>query len=192
MKKSSAKRVGLIIVMLGAIVIGFLARYGFNASNSKPRLFVKEKEIIANKLYEEITSADLEAKYPETPEKAMDLYSNINLLIFGDMIADETIYQDLVKILRKLYSNEIITANSEENQYQKLMDSIKILKETNVFITETERGASSYTKGASGITEACVISVRQYANNVGFINWDYHFMLQDGFWKIHSWARTDL
>ncbi len=188
MSRKNSMLIGIIILMSGLIVLGILIAKGVKTHNNEPKLFKDSKKVLAMKIYENIKAYDLEESYPDTPEKVMDLYMNLTMLILGDMIQDNNVYAEMVDISRKLYSDEILASNPVQQQYQELISSVKALEKDEIYLAQFDRGKTYYPPDNSKL---CVIPVDEYLNKIGHVYWNYYLVSEEGAWKIQTWEMTD-
>ena len=175
----------VVILVVGVVAIASVLIYAYNLHKNTPVLFNSNKKTAAGKLYEKIKSIDLEANYPETPEAVMELYNDITLMLYGDMIVAEELFPELINIQRELLSGEILGMNTFDEQYQNLKDSLVKLAENKMYAFRYETDNAFFDENLG--PEVCVISQKQFLYNMDTVYWNYNLQLIDSRWKITGW-----
>ena len=192
MKNKRNVTAGIIILFLGILVLGGIIFYAARITANTPRYFVTSKESVASALYDDLTSTDLDVAYPDSPEAVMDMYNKTVLLLYGDMIIDESIRQNVLSIQRQLYSNTILENNTFETQYENLVSFTNELHTLKAVTTQLERQDTFFDPEKKLAEQGqCIVSVKQYITTLGIAYWNYYLDKIDGQWKITTWVMTD-
>jgi len=181
--------IGIVILAAGLIALGSILFYAITVWQTTPQYFAENKQALGKRLYDRVTVYDLDEAYPETPEQVLELYLDILLLQYGQIVVHEDVMRNLVSIQRRLYSDELLVMNpSEDMQYDELVRTTNKLYENKVTLTSTQRSSAVYAINDSG---KCVFTVKQANTGYGFTYWEY-YMQKDaqGQWKLLGWDLT--
>lgn len=126
-KRTLITAVGILVIIIGAAAIAYLFFYSYG--NREPEYFVSNKKNKATKLYNEIMESDLLNNYPETAAGVMDLNNKINLLIYGNMLLNDELLDELLEKQRMLFSESLTNSISFEEQYENLVSGLEKYKE---------------------------------------------------------------
>jgi hypothetical protein len=187
---SRSKVTGILVIAAGVLIIVLIYMYGSFVTKNKPRYFNPRKEAAAQALFDSITSRDLVNNYPETPDEVMELNLDIIHMLYGNMIADESIYTELIEIQRCLFGTELLEQNSLETQVSTVTDAVKMLSEQRISHSTFEQLPTIYNALDSDL---CYIRVEQTFNNNEKYFWEYQLALleNENRWKIIRWESTD-
>ena len=182
-KKHTYLFVFLVVVIIAAVCTGGYFTYLKVAGTRND--FVANKTNLAMRLYKNITEADLEGAYPETPEAVADLNGNIVLLTYGAMIVNEEILEEILSIQRNLFAPELLeSTSSAEAQLANVKSDISELTERGFVCVEMNRFESIYSEDRQSVT----IHFTQILSPNSYINWYYKLVKADGRWKILGWV----
>lgn len=141
-------------------------------------------------LYDNIMDMDEDHNYPQTPEEVMEKKANILMLMYGDFIVDELLFEDIIIQQRLLFGEGILQLNTFEEQYDSFIFFLEILREEDIRAVNIEVLPIIYRPNMENIA---VARVRQSLRNLGEINWVYYLERStiDNKWKIISWHLAD-
>ena len=177
--------VGIAILALGLIALSSIIFFAVTVWRTEPQLFENNKRSVGKELYGKVTAADLDNAYPATPEEVMELYLSILRLQYGKIVVDEDLTRQLVTIQRKLYSDELLAANTEEAQYNELVRATAKLYENNIVLAQAIRSGVVFPPAQPSL---CYFTVQQINSGYGTTLWEYYLQKDaDGNWKLHSW-----
>lgn len=177
------KTKGIIIIIIGILIIAATIFYAFQIDKKTPKYFNSYKENAAEKIYEEISEKNFETDYPDSIEEVMDFYNNTLLMIYGNMLLDNEKLEEIITIQRKLYTEELISKNTIEDQYKKVVENLETIKKDEMYTI----GIDIVSVLKSSESE-CSVKVNQFVNTLGMIEWDYYLKKDDkNRWKINSW-----
>jgi|GEM_PF-1994190 len=180
--------IGIVILALGAIALSSIIFFAVSVWRTEPKLFETGKDSIGKKLYGQVTDADLDNKYPATPEEIMDMYLNILRLQYGKIVVDDDLMRELVSTQRKLFSADLLAANTEDAQYEELVRATTKLYENKIILSQANRSGVVFPPSQP---ELCYFTVRQFNSGYGSTMWEYYLQKDaGGNWKIHSWTMT--
>lgn len=103
-----------IIVFI--VLIGIIFSLYFYLNNNKQEDAVKTKTEV-----EKLLAKDLSSEYPATPTSVVKLSSRISKCLYNDKLNNEQV-NELIVMIRKLYSKELLDNNPEE-KYNKTFKS---------------------------------------------------------------------
>jgi hypothetical protein len=177
MKKINPLAIAIFIFIIAAMTIAI-----FSIKRKDDGSFQKEKAALAAKLYGEIKETDFENAYPQTPEDLIEINNKILFLIYGDMLADEKLVEEIVSAQRKMFSKELLELNSYESQLSKLILNLERLDELDTRVISVEVGAVKYFGDS-----AASASVTEYLSPNGQATFEFNLIKENGLWKINSW-----
>lgn len=190
MKKLANNIIAILVVLVGISAVIAVVVTSYSKKDTDAERFVKEKRSEALKIYNEVIAFNGDDDYPKTPDEVMTLYNKAYRLLYGDMIADETVIDELLHQQRKLYSDDFLSLNNYEEQLSNLKDSIKLLKDEKLSIINIEQKPSLYN--AKNDNKSCTIRVTQKTNTFSDIYWNYYLEKDDNeLWKIVGWNLTN-
>lgn len=186
-KKSPAGSI-VFLLLVAAVVVGIYL--------SVTRKSDETKEIPVSETEAEVLIAkNLDRDYPATAREVLKLYCRITKCMYNDELTDEQVGK-LLGQLRKLYSDELLEANTEEMQLALLLGDISTYHENGMSIY-------NYTVDSAARTETLTTA----AGKTSLIN--MYFTIRtgekmdrayeefsicqnaEGRWKIMAWRGTD-
>jgi len=180
MKKKSGRLAGIIIVLVG--LAGISAIFLYLYLNRGEQNFSTNRQKAAERLYSDITEYDYKNRYPTDAAGVLELNNNINLMIYGGMLANNNLLESLVEKQRLLFSDTLLEAVSQKNQVSNLEKALEEYKQNKTVcysITTSEIGQSPDDENVT------VASVVWQTNNMGYITWEYQLIQnEDGQYKI--------
>lgn len=186
MKRASIK-VGIAIIVLGIAILAYIINYSYLRYSSLPNNFSANRKNIGEKLYTSVTerAAELEYAYPEEPLDVMTLYRDTRLLIYGDIIINDDLITDVIRIQRQLWSDELLNKTTEQEQFDNLKKSLDALGENRIRLTKAEVTSTGYDPFDQNI---CTANVSEYGINLDRLDWKYYLIKDSaGRWKINTW-----
>ncbi len=187
--KSSSKIIGVIIVILLVILIGGVTYLTYVMKADEARKLQNVNVMLADDLYNEVTSQDLVQDYPESPEDVMRFYDKTIYLLYNNKITDDNLLKMVLSKQRGLYDNELLELNPFEEQFSKLLISIDELNRQKVSIKSISHVSYEYDEKNP---EVCMVNTVQYLQ--GEENLFIVFILrkdEDNKWRIVSRKSSD-
>lgn len=188
MSKKSTVVVSFLIIFIGiSIIISML--YVSKLKMPAEDVYFNPKALsTARKSYKNITDLE-EDTYPPSPDMVVKLYFDGYTLIYGNMLADDTLIPEILQKQRLLLSDELLALNSLEEQEQAVKNGLEILKEKNFYFTSTSVETTVYDKRK---TDKGYVCVSQTGNDFSKYYWNYYVQQDDnGYWKITHWKLAD-
>lgn len=190
MKKSKQKTTTIIVIMF-AVVIAIVI--GFWAILEQGRNKVKEDKLIHSKNEEVNTllNKDLNIDYPSTPREVLKMYSRLQSCVYNQDLSDKDL-SAIVGQMRMLFDDELIAANSLEQQLEDLKKEIKEYQ-------KAKRTISNYVIDKESSTTEKKLEGKEYATlevsyliqeNRGYNKTYEQFILrkdEKDKWKILGW-----
>lgn len=190
MKNSKQKTTTVIVIMFAIVVaIGI----GFWAILEDSRSRVEEEGVIHSK-NEEVNSLlnkDLNINYPSTPREVLKMYSRLQACLYNQSLSDEEL-TSIIEQMRVLFDDELIAANSLEQQLEDLK------KEVGEF-QRKKQTISNYIIDKESSVKEKKIKEKEYATlsvsylvkeSKGYNKTFEQFVLRkdaEGRWKILGW-----
>ena len=175
----------MCIVVIGGIVVyyQFMKRQQMESAVQVPTTEV-----------EKLIARDMEMGYPETPAEVMKLWGRLNQCLYNTDLDDEQ-FTALVGQLRCMYSTELLAANPEKEQTERVKKELEQFRDKDGKIVNysTDTGKSVRYKKVEG--KECADTRISY-----FINYDkkYTKSFQDfllikekGKWKIQGFREAE-
>ncbi|MBD5090024.1 MAG: hypothetical protein HDT30_14665 [Clostridiales bacterium] len=190
MKKSKQKTTTIIVIMF-AVVIAIVI--GFWAILEQGRNKVKEDKLIHSKNEEVNTllNKDLNIDYPSTPREVLKMYSRLQSCVYNQDLSDKDL-SAIVGQMRILFDDELVAANSLEQQLEDLKKEIKEYQ-------KAKRTISNYVIDKESSTTEKKLEGKEYATlevsyliqeNRGYNKTYEQFILrkdEKDKWKILGW-----
>lgn len=181
-------RMALTAFLVVALALGAFS-YLSNRNTDTPAEKVSDVSDIGK-----LTARDLDADYPNTPRKVVDLYSQITKSLYDSKLTD-TDLEKLCKQSRKLMSEELLLVNPEDTFLENTKAEIEEFKAAKRVVTSyvlEDSGSVEYFS-ENGL-EYASISVKYYVNDKNGYGKSYEdFLLRkdsNGKWKIVGWQVT--
>jgi len=190
MKGKSSVYLAVLIVLVGAIIVLSIMAFGYFSYKNTPVYFNTSKTEQAKRLYSKAMDIDLDRNYPKTPDEVMEYYLIMSRLIYGDMIAESSLYGEIITQMRKLYGTEMLEENSYESQLSNVEEAVVILKEQKINQSDYEQLPTIFN---SVNTDLCYIRAKQSYNNGEVFYWEFQLerVPPENNWKIIRFERTD-
>ena len=108
----------IAIILMGSIIIGFYLMITRDKREGKlePNVEVSEAQTLL--------ARDMSKDYPQTPREVVKLYCRITKCLYNEELSDKQI-EDLVDMLRSLYSDELLTQNPRDDMIGLVRGEIK-------------------------------------------------------------------
>lgn len=173
------------------IVVLAMGAYAFLANRSTDTPAEKETSVTD---IGKLTARDLEADYPNTPRKVVDLYSQITKCLYDSKLTDENL-EKLCQQSRQLMDEQLLLVNPEdtflENTKAEIEEYRAMKRVVTSYVLEDSGSVDYYTEDGQ---EYASISVKYYLNDKNGYGKTYEdFMLrkdENGRWKIVGWQIT--
>lgn len=190
-KKNGVLGTVIFLVILAAVVVGGFFYITGKKDPGKTEIAVNrtEKDILLDRT---LTGKD----YPATPREVLKLYCRLTKCIYNDELTDEEI-RSLMRQIRKLYSAELLDANSEEEMYQYLLGEVKHYHDNKMSIHGYTVDAASRMRTINDSNGKHSVMNLYFTIREGnsFTKAYEEFALKedeaDGTWKIMGWRATD-
>ncbi|MDE7422661.1 MAG: hypothetical protein K2N51_03055 [Lachnospiraceae bacterium] len=190
MKKSKQKTTTVIVIMFAvviAIVIGFWAilEQGRNKVEEDKMIHSKNEEVNT------LLNKDLNIDYPSTPREVLKMYSRLQSCVYNQDLSDKDL-SAIVGQMRMLFDDELVAANSLEQQLEDLKKEIKEYQ-------KAKRTISNYVIDKESSTTEKKLEGKEYATlevsyliqeNRGYNKTYEQFILrkdEKDKWKILGW-----
>lgn len=179
-KPNNAMALMVIMLFMVALVVFALSRPTNTVQANK------------DKQYEEVMELDLAAEYPDSPDKVLDSYNQIDSFLSGNTVDKFTDgdLRTLVEKQRLLLHPELLEQNTLDSHIKGYADKIALCKKDEMRIMQVDAETPRF--GGDGKT--CSIGVRQYWNVVvngdkRHINLVYNLKKDEESekWKIIGW-----
>ncbi|RDU23591.1 DUF6715 family protein [Anaerosacchariphilus polymeriproducens] len=118
------KNKGIIYILIMLVSVGVLLAAFWKVANRNNKDSTDKVETTP---ITEITTRDLDKKYPKTPREVVKLYSQIILCFYNENYTEEEL-NDLGKKARQLFDKELLENNPEEKYYKDLKKEIEEYK----------------------------------------------------------------
>lgn len=123
MKNSKQKTTTIVVIMFAvvvAIAIGFwtILEHGRNKVEEENIIHSKNEEVNT------LVNKDLNINYPSTPREVLKMYSRLQTCAYNQGLSDKDLTA-IIEQMRMLFDDELITANSLEQQLEDVKKEIK-------------------------------------------------------------------
>lgn len=188
-KKQNPIKTMILVVIMALLVLG----YFFVINNRvKPR---EETNTKVNPV-KELLIMDLDTSYPATPKEVVRLYLEISRCFYGEEYSDDEL-EELARMSRKLFDDELVANQSEDNFMRALRGEIATYKQYNRVISSYSTSAAADVQyydfdGGKWAQLVAMLSVRTGTNIEASKE---RFLLRrdsTGHWKIYGWVLEDL
>jgi len=190
--KKTTNLISILVLLIGISILIAISVTAYNNWIASPQAgrFVKEKNSEALKIYNEVMAFNEIEDYPKTPDEVIELYNKSYRLLYGNMIKDETVIDEVLHQQRKLYTEELLELNTYEQQLEELKSSIESLKEQKLDIIDIKQKPALYD--AQKNNKSCTIRITQTGSNFSKFYWNY-FLEKDenDKWKILGWKASN-
>lgn len=189
MSKKTSIIVGVLILVIGFGIIGAMIFHAIRIEAAIERPFVPERRQTAERHYRDTLGRDMENDYPQTPRELMELYATTILFLYGDFIALESMFMQVIDFQRSLFTDELRSAVSAQDQFINLQESLTELDDADANIRRAE--IHEFTVDYVYERHALV----QVSHRFMFqddLHRLYHLSLDENDrWRIASWALAD-
>ena len=185
MKKQNAIKILIIGIVLICLVLG----YYYYLSNKRSENDSSNVKLTA---VQEALLRNLDNNYPPTPREVVKCFCEIAQCLYGEDYTEEE-FVALAKQVQKLYDEELIANNTEEQYIGSLKWDIENFKEQEIVISSYTLASSTdvdhFTQdGYSWAQMRCTFNLRkgtyrQSAEEIFLLRKD-----TDGHWKIYGWT----
>ena len=187
-QKSVVKTV-IIAFVLVFLLVGFYYYVSYKAERGKEKV---GGEITKT---QQMLQYNFDKKYPPSPKEVVKYYSEITLCFYNQDNSEVEIYA-LAKQIQKLYDEELIRNQTEDEYLENLKNEIYSMKENGLVISGYSTSSSTDVEyySADGYEWAslnCVYSIRK---GTAVTSSNEKFLLRkdkDGHWKIYGWTLVD-
>lgn len=175
-RKKANTGAAVLIIIFGVFILGTVIFYAYNIHKNSKEYFVPIRKNIAEKYYNEVIQYDFESSYPESAEEVMELTNKVSLLLYGDMLLDEELIEGILVQQRYMYSNQLLSTTTFEEQYNNLLTGLNKYKELGTVIHSIEKESTKYDHYDEA---SAVIRVVQHTN-MGDLVWEYYLVKEEG------------
>ena len=191
-KSSGQKSIGKTII-IGIILLVLLASFYYYVSAKADREKAKESDKVTKT--GQMLQYDFDKKYPPSPKEVVKYYSEITQCFYNEENSEEDVYA-LAMQIQKLYDEELIGNQTEEEYIENLKVEIASMKENGFVISSYSTSSSTdvkyYTEGGHEWASLyCVYSIRK---GTAIMNTNEKFLLrkdETGHWKIYGWTLAE-
>lgn len=192
-RKSNDQKSIIKTVIVGFILLSLLVGFYYYVSNKASREKEEEKSTMSRT--QQVLQYNFDKKYPPSPKEVVKQYSEITKCFYNEDNSEEEIYA-LAMQIQKLYDDELIGNQTEEEYIQNLKNDIASMKESGFVISSYSTSASTdveyYSEdGYEWASLYCLYSMRQ---GTVIVNTNEKFLLRKdsaNHWKIYGWTLAD-
>ena len=188
-KRKSNTAVFVLVLLVGVLGLGAIFFYASVVTSQIERPFVHERRQTAERLHRETVGLDLEQDYPTTPRGVMELYAITVQFLYGDFIALDSMFMEVIEFQRMLFSQQLRQYNSAQQQFYNLIEHLQLLEEAEARILrpEVEEISFDYVDMRS-----VLVQVRHRFAHHSNLYRLYHLVLDENdTWRINSWVEAD-
>lgn len=181
-------------LVIGIILILLVAGYYFYLSNRKPDTG-KEEATTGITPVQQALLQNYDQNYPPSPREVLKAYGDIIVCFYSEEYTDEELSELAVQI-QKLYDEELIANNTQEQYQQNLRWDIQNMKDKNLRVTSYSVASATdvdyfTADGYSWARLNCAFTVRSgkmadLSKEVFLLRKD-----EDGHWKIYGWKELE-
>ena len=188
MKKGQV-RILVIGCMLVVLLIGFYYYLSNRTSEDKA------EEAVTLTQTQQVLLKNLDMNYPPSPKEVVKCFCEITQCFYNEENTDEQINQ-LAMQIQKLYDDELIANQTEEEYLRNLISDIANMKKNELVISSYSTSASTDVEffdqdGYEWARLYCNFGIRQ---GTKLLNTNERFLLRkdaDGHWKIYGWELVE-
>ncbi len=190
MNNKQTKTAGIFILVTFLIALMVFIGYLYYTNKNTVVYFNPNKRHAAEKLYYNIMNRNLETDYPASPEDVMEYNLNIIQLIYGNMIVEESLYENVILQQRKLFAKSLLEQNTLEQQTEVIKTAVSLLKEQQLSSYNISQLPTIFNPHDN---DFCYIRVKQQLNNGEDFYWEYSLEKNEETdrWEIVLWTLTD-
>ncbi|MCL2753692.1 MAG: hypothetical protein FWE44_06050 [Defluviitaleaceae bacterium] len=188
-KKKSNAGIFVLVLTVGILAFAGVFYYAYTVSSQIERPFVHERRQAAERMYRETVGIDIERNYPTTPRALMELYAITVHFLYGDFIAVDSMFMEIIEFQRMLFSTQLRQLNSAQQQFNALVEHLELLAEAEARILRPE--VEEITRGYIDERSALVQVRHRFAHHDSLYRL-YHLVMDDNdMWRINSWVEAD-
>jgi hypothetical protein len=188
--KNNIIKIVMILICIGIVGVGIMLMGSRKSKKIEDKGidFVTNKTEDATELFHEIMNVDYENSYPQGVSEVMNLYLKTVEILYGNMIENEDIMEQILEKQRKMYSTELIELNNFEKQYEVLKYSLNELKAKEIILITNQ--IESIEQSSIDPT-TWIIEISEQYTNIGTVKKRYYLKqdLTNDKWKISNWER---
>ena len=181
------------VVIIGIILVCLLIGFYYYLSHKTEGGGRKEAETITQT--RQVLMRNLETNYPPSPKEVVKYYCEITQCFYNEPHTDEEL-EELALQIQKLYDDELVANQTQEEYLQNLISDIAVMKEQELVISSFSTSASTdveeFTEdGYEWARLYCNFSIRQATT---MLSSNEQFLLrkdEDGHWKIFGWGLVE-
>jgi hypothetical protein len=179
----------VIILVCGVAAIAGLLLHALRVTAETEQPFVHERRHNAQRLYRETIGRDILENYPQTPRELMEAYGASVWLLYGEFIATEDMFMQVIEFQRTLFSHELRQSITADEQFNNLMASIAEMSYAGVLARrpEIEEIAFDFIDQRSALVEVR----HRFTWHDNLYRLYYVVMDENDLWRIASWALAD-
>lgn len=188
MKGKNNTLIGILILLIGISI--FVAIFIFSSSKTSPEdgYFNPKKKAAAEKIYKEMTEVDIE-NYPQSPEEVVAYYLKGTRLLLGNMINDEKVIPEILRMQRITYDRELLDSTPLELQEVQIKNDMKTLFDKNICVVECQTLPIIFYE--NDISKGYV-RVTLELNSGNKYYFKYYVKRDDnGFWRIEGYTNSN-
>lgn len=127
----------------------------------------------------------IESSYPSTANKVIEEHNELMSILYSHKMNMQCV-DAYIEAIRMLYSDELLTLNSVEEQKAGIIAEVNNTEEENTIITTSEIKQVLVDKENKNIAQ---IEVIHYTNK-GVVNRTYEVVNEKSMWKINNWSKS--
>lgn len=167
------------------LLIGVIFSLYFYLNNNK-----QEDTVVAKTEAGKLLAKDLTTEYPATPTAVVKLYNRITKCLYNDKMENDDV-NELIVMVRKLYSNELLENNPEEKYNAIFKADIADYKDKKkaIMTYRVDGNTQVDTWEKDGAEYASLNTIYSVAENKDHYKIYQNFLLkkEDKQWKIIGW-----
>ena len=188
MKKGQVK-----IIIIGCILVGLLMGFYYYLSNRTKAEQAEETGTITQT--QQVLLRNLDMNYPPSPKEVVKCFCDITQCFYNEEHTDAEV--ELLGLqIQKLYDDELIGNQTQEEYIQNLISDIANMKKNELVISSYSTSSSTDVEffeedGYEWARLYCNFSIRQ---GTKLINTNERFLLRkdtEGHWKIYGWELVE-
>ncbi|MBD5548861.1 MAG: hypothetical protein HDQ97_16005 [Lachnospiraceae bacterium] len=184
------KQTGIKVLIVGVVLICLVLGYFYYLSNRKPKQDSNDSVKIS--AVQEVLFRNLDNNYPPTPREVVKYFCEIAQCLYRDSYTEEE-FLELAMQARRLYDDELLANNAEQQYIESLRWDINQFKEEEIVISSYAPASSTdveyFTQdGYSWAQMRCTFTLRK---GTQLASSEEIFLLRkdaDGHWKIYGWT----
>lgn len=190
--KKGLTKTGITILLMVLLSTGIICTYYYIQTSTTPVFSAMKKQ---KSELEILMEKDVNNSYPASPKEVLRLYHRFLKCLYDESLDDEKL-KEMVQQMRLLYDEELIDANSVEEQVETIKKDIQIFKKANRQFTNylLENNNSTIYWNQDGMDYASM-AVAYSVNESGSIFKAFEeFILRkdkDERWKILGWELSN-